>query len=127
MMPTKRPTLLILSRIFSLVQLIVSYKLSSLADIFEPLFEVTKDPSKDPKLHLFLKRIVGFDCVDDESKQERRFHKKFPFPKFWESKANPPYSYYTYYLYANLAFLNQFRKDREFSTRSHCFPHNFFF
>lgn len=90
-------------------------------DIFEPLFEVTKDPSKDPKLHLFLKRVVGFDCVDDESKQERRFHKKFPFPKFWESKSNPPYSYYTYYLYANLAFLNQFRKTRGFSNHVFCY------
>lgn len=88
-------------------------------DIFEPLFDVTKDPSLDPKLHLFLKRVVGFDCVDDESKQERRFHKKFPFPKFWESKSNPPYSYYTYYLYSNLAYLNQFRKDRGFSTQNY--------
>ena len=84
-------------------------------DIFDPLFEVTREPAKDPKLHLFLKRVVGIDSVDDESKQERRFHKKFPFPRFWESKMNPPYSYYSYYIYANLAFLNQFRRVRGFS------------
>lgn len=86
-----------------------------LLDIFEPLFEVTKDPSIDPKLHLFLKRVVGIDSVDDESKPEKRFHKKFPFPKYWESRVNPPYSYYCYYIYSNLAMLNQFRMARGFN------------
>ena len=38
--------------------------------IFYPLFEVTKDPSVNPKLHLFLKQMSGFDSVDDESKLE---------------------------------------------------------
>lgn len=85
-------------------------------DIFEPLFEVTKDPSKDPKLHAFLQFVVGFDSVDDESKLERRVHKKFPYPKFWTHAINPPYSYYIYYLYANIGVLNRFRKARGFST-----------
>ncbi len=39
-------------------------------DIFHPLFEVTLNPSKDPKLHLFLLQVSGFDSVDDESRLE---------------------------------------------------------
>lgn len=42
-----------------------------LNNIFLPLFEVTRDPTVDPKLHQFLGIIVGFDSVDDESKQVR--------------------------------------------------------
>lgn len=37
-------------------------------DLFQPLFEVTKDPSSHPELHIFLQRVIGFDSVDDESK-----------------------------------------------------------
>lgn len=85
-------------------------------DIFDPLFEVTKDPSKNPKLYKFLHYVVGFDSVDDESKLERRVHKKYPYPKFWTHAINPPYSYYTYYLFANIGILNRFRKARGFST-----------
>lgn len=33
--------------------------------------QVTRDPSVDPKLHQFLALVVGFDSVDDESKQVR--------------------------------------------------------
>jgi AMP deaminase len=42
------------------------------ADVFQPLFEVTQDPQSHPELHVFLQRVVGFDCVDDESKPEKR-------------------------------------------------------
>ena len=87
-----------------------------LENIFEPLFEITKDPARDPKLNKFLEYVVGFDSVDDESKFEKRIHKKFPFPKLWKHGANPPYSYYIYYLYANIGVLNQFRLARGFCT-----------
>ncbi|OJA07507.1 hypothetical protein AZE42_09220 [Rhizopogon vesiculosus] len=63
-------------------------------NIFRPLFEVTKDPQSHPELHVFLQRVVGFDSVDDESKAERRFHRKFPFPRLWDSPQNPPFSYW---------------------------------
>jgi AMP deaminase len=63
-------------------------------DVFRPLFEVTRDPSSHPKLHVFLQRVVGFDTVDDESKTERRYHKKFPYPKQWDYPQSPPYSYW---------------------------------
>jgi hypothetical protein len=34
---------------------------SSRADLFQPLFEVTKDPKSHPELHIFLQRVIGFD------------------------------------------------------------------
>lgn len=58
------------------------------ADIFEPLYEVTADPSSHPELHVFLQRVVGFDSVDDESKAERRLYRKFPVPKDWNTTQN---------------------------------------
>ncbi|KAJ3291268.1 AMP deaminase [Borealophlyctis nickersoniae] len=85
-------------------------------NIFEPLFEVTKDPTSHPELHIFLQRVIGFDSVDDESKTERRTYKKFPFPKQWSISLNPPYSYYLYYMYANMCSLNWFRKERGMNT-----------
>lgn len=92
-------------------------------NIFEPLFEVTKDPSSHPKLHVFLHRVIGFDSVDDESKVERRLYRKFPSPKDWNTRQNPPYSYWMYYLFANIASLNVWRKQRGYNTfllRPHC-------
>lgn len=92
-------------------------------NLFKPLFEVTKDPSSHPKLHVFLQRVIGFDSVDDESKPDRRIHRKFPVPKLWSYSQNPPYSYYLYYLYANMTSLNHMRKKRGFNTfvlRPHC-------
>ncbi|KZF23839.1 AMP deaminase [Xylona heveae TC161] len=107
------------------------YKSSGLMDnfeqvvvnLFQPLFEVTKDPSSHPKLHVFLQRVIGFDSVDDESKVERRLYRKFPLPRAWNTMQNPPYSYWIYYLFANIASLNMWRKQRGFNTfllRPHC-------
>ncbi|KIW01050.1 AMP deaminase [Verruconis gallopava] len=92
-------------------------------NVFEPLFKVTRDPSVDPKLHIFLQRVIGFDSVDDESKVERRLYRKFPVPREWNTTQNPPYSYWIYYLFANIASLNVWRKQRGFNTfllRPHC-------
>ena len=44
-----------------------------LNNIFTPLFEVTKNPASDLKLHWYLKHLIAFDCVDDESKAEPRY------------------------------------------------------
>lgn len=92
-------------------------------NVFEPLFKVTRDPSSNPKLHIFLQRVIGFDSVDDESKVERRLYKKFPVPRDWHTKQNPPYSYWIYYLFANMVSLNHWRRQRGFNTlvlRPHC-------
>ena len=91
--------------------------------IFQPLFDATANPSAHPKLHIFLQRVIGFDSVDDESKVERRIYRKFPLPKDWNTNPNPPYSYWIYYLFANMASLNVWRKRRGFNTfvlRPHC-------
>ncbi|ETW81907.1 hypothetical protein HETIRDRAFT_475429 [Heterobasidion irregulare TC 32-1] len=85
-------------------------------NVFKPLFEVTKDPSTHPELHVLLQRVIGFDTVDDESKTERRYHKKFPYPKLWNFDQSPPYSYWVYYMYANMSSLNHWRRARGFST-----------
>ncbi|KAI2463665.1 AMP deaminase [Annulohypoxylon bovei var. microspora] len=92
-------------------------------NVFQPLFEVTKNPESHPKLHVFLQRVIGFDSVDDESKVERRLYRKFPVPKEWDSKQNPPYSYWIYYVFANMTSLNFWRRQRGFNTfllRPHC-------
>ena len=83
-----------------------------ISNVFQPLFEVTMDPSSHPHLHIFLQRVVGFDSVDDESKSERRIHRKYPVPKLWNIKLNPPYAYYIYFMYANICSLNQWRRAR---------------
>ncbi|KAL2917705.1 AMP deaminase [Polyrhizophydium stewartii] len=85
-------------------------------NVFEPLFEVTKDPRTHPELHIFLQRVIGFDSVDDESKPEKRIFKKFPSPRAWNIAMNPPYAYYIYYMYANMCSLNHFRRLRGFNT-----------
>ena len=84
-------------------------------NIFKPLFEVTRDPSSHPNLYIFLQRVIGFDSVDDESKAERRIYRKYPYPRVWDMPTNPPYSYYIYYMFANMTSLNAFRQKRRFS------------
>jgi len=94
-----------------------------IVNLFQPLFEATKNPASHPKLHIFLQRVIGFDSVDDESKTERRFFRKFPLPKLWNNKDNPPYSYWIYYIFANMVSLNVWRKQRGYNTflfRPHC-------
>ncbi|KAJ6504695.1 hypothetical protein C8R47DRAFT_1103278 [Mycena vitilis] len=87
-----------------------------ICNVFVPLFEVTKDPSTHPELHVFLQRVIGFDTVDDESKAERRIYKKYPYPRLWDTKESPPYSYWIYYMFANMASLNNWRQKRGFNT-----------
>jgi len=95
-----------------------------LTNLFQPLFEVTKDPSSHPSLHRFLQYVIGFDSVDDESKPENpMFDVDVPTPDQWTDQENPPYSYYLYYMFANITVLNHFREDRGLNTfvfRPHC-------
>ncbi|CAK9290073.1 unnamed protein product [Gordionus sp. m RMFG-2023] len=95
-----------------------------LNNIFLPLFEATNDPSSHPELYMFLNQIVGFDSVDDESKTENEyFNSLSPLPVDWNTPENPPYSYYLYYMWANMMTLNHFRKSRGLNTfvlRPHC-------
>ncbi|KAG8191767.1 hypothetical protein JTE90_008829 [Oedothorax gibbosus] len=97
-----------------------------LDNVFLPLFEVTAKPSTHPDLHVFLQHVTGFDSVDDESKPENNiiFDKdEPPPPSEWTDPENPPYSYYLYYMYANICVLNHFRRSRGLNTfvlRPHC-------
>nr|CAB3221499.1 AMP deaminase 2 [Phallusia mammillata] len=95
-----------------------------LENVFGPLFEATLYPQKHPEIHLFLQHVTGFDSVDDESKSEHHvFTMQSNKPADWTAVDNPPYSYYVYYMYANIVTLNQLRKERGmtlFHLRPHC-------
>ena len=87
-----------------------------LDNIFLPLFNVTKNPASDLKLHWYLKSLIAFDCVDDESKAEPRQSETKLKPSEWNGPNNPPYSYWMYYIWVNLKALNQFRSSRGMNT-----------
>ncbi|CAM9953977.1 unnamed protein product, partial [Lampetra fluviatilis] len=94
-----------------------------LENIFLPLFEVTLNPDSNPTLHNFLQHVTGFDSVSDESLAEGLFLPDSPAPEEWTSAENPPYSYYVYYMFANVAVLNQLRRLCNMNTfvfRPHC-------
>uniref|UniRef100_A0A8C2KTE8 AMP deaminase n=1 Tax=Cyprinus carpio TaxID=7962 RepID=A0A8C2KTE8_CYPCA len=81
-----------------------------LENIFLPVFQATIDPNSNPELSVFLKHVTGFDSVDDESKHSgHMFSTKSPKPEEWDIVKSPSYSYWIYYMYANIARLNQLR------------------
>ncbi|NXX26600.1 AMPD1 deaminase, partial [Nicator chloris] len=92
--------------------------------IFVPVFEATVNPQAHKELSVFLRHITGFDSVDDESKHSgHMFSTKSPKPEEWTSHKNPSYTYYIYYMYANILVLNNLRRQRGMNTflfRPHC-------
>lgn len=49
--------------------------------------------------------------MDDESKPENHvFNLESPLPEAWVEEDNPPYAYYLYYTFANMAMLNHLRR-----------------
>ncbi|KAL2103407.1 hypothetical protein ACEWY4_000275 [Coilia grayii] len=95
-----------------------------LENIFLPVIEATINPHANPELSVFLKHVTAFDSVDDESKHSgHMFSSKSPKPEEWDIAKNPSYTYYIYYMYANIAYINQLRKQRGMNTfqfRPHC-------
>ncbi|KAL5270501.1 hypothetical protein ACHWQZ_G001277 [Mnemiopsis leidyi] len=90
-----------------------------IANTFLPIIEASVNPSSNPNLHKFLNMVVGFDSVDDESKADlTMFNSECPTPDQWTSSKNPPYSYYLYFMYANIAVVNMIRRDRGLNTFS---------
>jgi len=109
-------------------------------NIFQPLFEVAIDPDSHPLLAEALPSISGFDCVDDESfndsllahhSQLYKNGQTAQFvtgdalrPELWTVPENPPYSYYSWYLYVNLRKFNDLCKATgrgwHLSFRPHC-------
>ncbi|CAG5111632.1 Oidioi.mRNA.OKI2018_I69.chr2.g5916.t2.cds [Oikopleura dioica] len=77
-----------------------------------------------PELARFLENVVGFDSVDDESRHETsQFTAETPTPDKYNMLDNPVYSYYLWYMYANISVINQIRKERgmnTFALRPHC-------
>ena len=60
---------------------------------------------------------MGFDCVDDESRPESGASENMlDAPEEWTHSANPPYSYWCYYLWANITTLNGLRAKMGLST-----------
>ena len=65
---------------------------------------------KDHGLSLTV-QVIGFDSVDDESKPESTFFSSATLmPEGWTSHDNPPYSYYIFYMFANISMLNRLRR-----------------
>ncbi|KAM8976570.1 AMP deaminase 1 isoform 2-T2 [Pelodytes ibericus] len=95
-----------------------------LENIFKPVFEATVNPNANKELSVFLRHITGFDSVDDESKHSgHMFSSKSPYPENWSIEKNPSYTYYIYYMYANIRVLNNLRRKRGMNTflfRPHC-------
>ncbi|XP_012671133.2 AMP deaminase 1 isoform X2 [Clupea harengus] len=96
----------------------------TLENIFLPVIEATINPHTNPELSIFLRHVTGFDSVDDESKHSgHMFCTKSPKPDEWDIVKNPSYTYYIYYMYANIAYINQLRRQRGMNTfqfRPHC-------
>ena len=100
-----------------------------LKNIFEPLVEVTIDPSTHPDLDIFLKHISAFDTVDDESvsplPNDRFFSSRDLTPDRWTVVDNPPYKYYCFYIYSNIRSLNILRRSKNPTCEIFAFrPHS---
>ncbi|CAD7946815.1 unnamed protein product [Amoebophrya sp. A120] len=105
-----------------------------LSNLFLPLFEATLFPEKHPDLAEFLTHVGAFDTVDDESQEdtvalqtavaEDRRNRLVTEPGYWSfENANPPYAYYSYFIYANIRVLNLLREKlglNQFHYRPHC-------
>ncbi|XP_053990598.1 uncharacterized protein LOC128882847 isoform X2 [Hylaeus volcanicus] len=113
-----------LFHVYRKLQLISSFA-DLLSNIFKPLFEVVKDPDRHPEIYRVLLQMNGWDSVDDES-TESKFTSEggtLPLPEEWCEPTNPPYSYWAYYMYANIQSLNQLlyaRGLRPLPFRPHC-------
>ena len=82
-----------------------------LRNFWEPLFEALGgDDAPEPGSALddiawLAARVRVLDTVDDESVADVHDIAGLPAPDAWTSDSNPPYSYYHYYMHANLTRL----------------------
>ena len=61
--------------------------------------------------------MIEFDSGNDESKPENPlFDGDVLTPDQWCEDENPPYAYYTYYMYVNMTVLNHFHSEWGIST-----------
>lgn len=98
-------------------QQLVTFQLITLV-FFRPLFETVKDPESNPNIFRFLLQMNGWDSVDDESVVSKYTSEggALPLPESWVEPTNPPYSYWAYYMYANIRSLNHLLSARGLRT-----------
>eukprot|EP01112_Ceratiomyxa_fruticulosa_P012622 TRINITY_DN3504_c0_g2_i1.p1 TRINITY_DN3504_c0_g2~~TRINITY_DN3504_c0_g2_i1.p1 ORF type:complete len:1316 (+),score=284.18 TRINITY_DN3504_c0_g2_i1:786-4733(+) len=88
-----------------------------LDNLFLPLFEASKHPEKYVEINVFLSCCSSFDIADDEGQVERFLVTgNVTTPDKWNTAENPPYVYYSYYIYMNLIQLNRYRKLKGLNT-----------
>lgn len=88
--------------------------LEMLRNIFDPMFEATLYPDKNPEVAELLKHIVAIDSVDDEGALEEACSCQRPHE--WTSDKNPSYWWQLYYIWTNLECLNRIREAKGLNT-----------
>ena len=83
-----------------------------LSNIFSPLWEASAFPHRDPNMDHLLRHTSGLDFDADSHHLPAATTSSSALaaaPALWDLPADPPYQYYCFYLWANLAALNRFR------------------
>ncbi|KAH3687838.1 hypothetical protein WICPIJ_001177 [Wickerhamomyces pijperi] len=84
--------------------------------LFKPLFLVSSDPESNLKLHYFLTKVSALDLLSGSFNKTSDIslfeHRNLKPPSQWTDDANPPYSYYLYYIFLNLSHLNEYRRSQ---------------
>eukprot|EP00920_Eleutheroschizon_duboscqi_P031501 GHVT01076039.1.p1 GENE.GHVT01076039.1~~GHVT01076039.1.p1 ORF type:complete len:386 (-),score=53.00 GHVT01076039.1:2316-3473(-) len=96
-----------------------------LQNIFQPVFEAVISPQDHPDVFYLLMQMVGWDSVDDESHVSKYTMEggDLPIPELWTNECSPPYSYWAFYMFANIRSLNHLLAARKLATipfRPHC-------
>ncbi|TRY71988.1 hypothetical protein TCAL_03957 [Tigriopus californicus] len=91
-----------------------------LNEVFNDL-EESKYQNSEPRLSIYGRSKSEWDKLAEWAVSNNVYSDNTP--DEWTDEENPPYSYYIYYMYANITILNHFRKERGLSTfvlRPHC-------
>ncbi|CEM01066.1 unnamed protein product [Vitrella brassicaformis CCMP3155] len=96
-----------------------------LRNIFQPVFEAVVNPEANRDVFMALHQVTGWDSVDDESVMSKFTTEggELPDPEDWTQPHNPPYSYWMYYMYANIRALNELLTARGLRTMAYR-PHS---
>ena len=108
-------------RVFKSTGAVYSFQ-DVIKNIFQPIFDATLYPDRNPQLTKFLNNVGAFDSVDDESMLDSTEHDLVN-PGDFHFKDSPSYQYQLFFLAVNLNVLNQLRKARNLPTisfRPHC-------
>eukprot|EP00920_Eleutheroschizon_duboscqi_P031499 GHVT01076037.1.p2 GENE.GHVT01076037.1~~GHVT01076037.1.p2 ORF type:complete len:217 (-),score=32.27 GHVT01076037.1:27-677(-) len=83
-----------------------------------PVFEAVISPQDHPDVFYLLMQMVGWDSVDDESHVSKYTMEggDLPIPELWTNECSPPYSYWAFYMFANIRSLNHLLAARKLAT-----------